>query len=260
MAHLAMATVLCMKWGKAYSADYVNILYRAVSANLEQPFRFICLTDDDNGLDRSIEAYPLPDMGLTTERLKNGGWQKLCMFAPTLYQIEGRVLFLDLDIVIVGALDVFFDNSSPLTMIREWPKFWHRVLMRQDQAGGNSSVLAFDIGTQTQIYHAFMADSAAAFANFRNEQRFLAAHAQGLIYWSKGLCLSFKADLMHFPPLNFLRRPRALPSNARIVAFHGWPLPQDVCSHSWGTGFRRGFGKVGWVQDCWLKYSDHHPK
>ena len=250
-----MATVLCMKWGTAYSADYVNILYRAVSANLEQPFRFICLTDDDSGLDRSIEAYPLPDIGLSPERLAHGGWQKLCVFAPALHQIEGRVLFLDVDIVITGSLDVFFDSQQPLLIIREWAQIGHR-LMRRDQVGGNSSVFAFDLGAQAQIYHAFMADPETAFTSFRNEQRFLVTHAQGLAYWPKGLCLSFKADLMHSPPWNFLCRTRALPSNVRIVVFHGRPLPDEVCREGWwGKGLRRGFGKVGWAQNHWLTYS-----
>ncbi len=41
--------VICMKWGTLYSADYVNVLYNAVRAHLEGPFRFVCLTDDPRG-------------------------------------------------------------------------------------------------------------------------------------------------------------------------------------------------------------------
>ena len=251
-----MATVLCMKWGNAYSADYVNILYRAVSSHLEQPFRFVCLTDNDRDLDQSIQSYPLPDIGLPPERLAHGGWQKLCVFAPQLYQLEGRVLFLDIDVVITGQLDIFFESKEPLGIIREWPQIGHRLTLRS-KVGANSSVFAFDLGTQAQIYHAFMADREAAFAAFRNEQRFLVAHAQGLSYWQKGLCLSFKADLMHTPPLNFLLRPRALPSNTRIVVFHGHPLPEEVSrSGWWGKGWRKGVGTVGWARDHWQAYSD----
>lgn len=32
--------------------------------NLTPPFRFVYLTDDAEGLDQGIEAFPIPDMGL----------------------------------------------------------------------------------------------------------------------------------------------------------------------------------------------------
>ena len=61
-----MLNILCMKWGSAYSADYVNILHRASRAHMERGFRFICLTDDPIGLDDGIEVFPVPDMGLAS--------------------------------------------------------------------------------------------------------------------------------------------------------------------------------------------------
>ena len=249
-----MAVILCMKWGRAYSADYVNILYRAVSANLSPPFRFVCLTDDPANLDSDIETLPLPNMHLSPARMQAGGWQKLCVFAPELYDIKGRVLFLDIDVIITGKLDVFFEIDAPLVMIREWPQLGHRLTFRR-AFGGNSSVFAFDIGGQAQIYEHFLADRDRAFAEFRNEQRFLSAHARGLSYWPKGLCLSFKSDLMRAPPLNFLMPPRTLPPAARIVLFHGRPLPEEVVRDGWwGKGLRRGHGALDWAKKHWQAY------
>ena len=255
MAKMAKkVNVLCMRWGNAYSKDYVNILYRAVCRNLSLPFRFICLTDDEAGLDKGIEPMPLPDMGLSPQHLAHGGWQKLCLFAPQLYDIEGRTLFLDIDIIIVGALDVFFRKKARLEIIREWRQIGH-VLTGKHDLGGNSSVFAFDIGDQAHIYHDFMADKDKAFALYRNEQRFLVSHAQGRDYWQKGLCLSFKSDLMYPPPLNFLKAPRALPELARIIVFHGRPLPQEVVEAGWwGKGLRKGYGPILWAQDHWQSY------
>ena len=53
--------VLCLKWGKRYGADYVNRLYRGVSANLSRPFRFVCVTDDPSGLAAGIETAPFDE-------------------------------------------------------------------------------------------------------------------------------------------------------------------------------------------------------
>jgi hypothetical protein len=59
--------IMCMKWGTLYSAQYVNVLYNACQANLTDPCRFVCLTDDPSGLLSGIEAFPIPDIGLTPE-------------------------------------------------------------------------------------------------------------------------------------------------------------------------------------------------
>ena len=56
-------TVLCMKWGDLYSADYVNVLYNAVKRNLSGDYRFVCLTDKADGIHADVETYPIPDIG-----------------------------------------------------------------------------------------------------------------------------------------------------------------------------------------------------
>ncbi|RHY38782.1 hypothetical protein DYB30_013912 [Aphanomyces astaci] len=46
-------TVVCVKWGVKYGADYVNKLYRGVARHLKSvPFTFCCLTDDPAGIAR----------------------------------------------------------------------------------------------------------------------------------------------------------------------------------------------------------------
>ena len=55
-----MQTVICMKWGTAYGADYANTLYSMVSRNTARPLRFVCFTDDVEGFRPEIEPRPLP--------------------------------------------------------------------------------------------------------------------------------------------------------------------------------------------------------
>ena len=109
---MAERVVLCMKWGTLYSAKYVNILHRAVKDHLSYPFRFVCLTDDADGLDPEIEHHPIPDLGLPEEKVYHGAWPKLSVFGVRLYDLTGRCLFIDLDSVIVGSLDPFFDVDA----------------------------------------------------------------------------------------------------------------------------------------------------
>ena len=46
-----MQTVICIRWGTEYGADYVNRLYRAVMRNVTRPTRFVAFTDPIEGLD-----------------------------------------------------------------------------------------------------------------------------------------------------------------------------------------------------------------
>ena len=235
--------VLCMKWGKAYSPAYVNVLHSAVRQRLARPHRFICLTDDPSGLAEGIETCPIPDMGLPLERLTRGAWPKIAVFKPGLRDMRGPVLFLDLDIVILDALDPFFDTAPDgLHIIREWGK--HR-------RGGNSSVFLFQAGAQTHIYERFAGNPAAALENVVNDQDFVSAHAQGLQFWPAAWCRSFKRHCLRPFPLNLLLMAKK-PAGARIICFHGRPNPDEVIVDGWwGRGRRRGHGPVKWVLDYW---------
>ena len=94
-----LVNVLCMKWGNKYPADYVNRLYSMVARNMQRPFRFICLTEDSVGLGENIESFPLPELSVDLGGPERG-WNKLAVFAEELYDLKGKVLCLDLDLII----------------------------------------------------------------------------------------------------------------------------------------------------------------
>ena len=239
------ARVVCMKWDDAFPAGYVNVLYRAVSCHLVRPHRFICFTDDASGIDPGIETHPLPYGGLSEARRRHGGWLKLSLFRPHLFKESGPVLFMDLDVAVVGALDPFFDMEPhhPLRIIRDW-RPWPQSLYRGPGTIGNSSVLRFEVNGQPQIFERFVASPEDAFAGFRNEQRFLTEHATGLSYWPEDWCRSFKRHCLGPPPFRPFRRPR-IPDGTRVVVFHGRPKPLDLLD---------GSRRVDWVADYWRKY------
>ena len=92
-------TVVCVKWGTLYGAEYANKLCRGVRRALGAAVvgaHFVCFTDDADGLDADIEARPLP---LRREEWK-GWWHKAHLFSRAA-GLEGRVLYIDLDTVII---------------------------------------------------------------------------------------------------------------------------------------------------------------
>ncbi len=236
------AYVVCMKWGTRFSPEYVNVLHGAVFRHLNRPHQFVCFTDDPAGIVAGVDTRPLPYAGLPEARLRNGGWLKLAVFRPGLFESAGPVLFLDLDVAIIDSLDPLYDTDpdTPLRIIRDW-RPWPQSLYRRPGVIGNSSVFRFEANGQPQIFERFADDPDAAYRNFRNEQRFLTRHADGLDYWPDAWCRSFKRHCMGAPPLRPFRRP-SVPDGARVVVFHGRPKPEDLLD---------GARRVDWVAEYW---------
>ena len=53
--------IVCVKWGDKFLPLYVNRLYSMVKRNLSLPYRFVCLTDNREGLDPNIDIVPLQE-------------------------------------------------------------------------------------------------------------------------------------------------------------------------------------------------------
>lgn len=250
--------ILTMKWGTRYGPHYVNNLARGVRRHLTRPHRFICFTDDAAGLDDGIEALPLPDLGLPPGH-GDTRWRKLALFRRDLAGLSGTALFLDLDLIVVGPLDPFFDLPGPFHIIRDddlfRPKPLRRINPGRDtflHSVGNSSVFRYEIGGHAYILDAFTADPAAATAHYEISQQFqsaqLARHGH-LSYWPKGWCVSFKNDCVPRNLHSYLRDP-ALPDGARIVVFAGEPKMDDALNGRGGRWYRR-IGDVGWLKAAW---------
>jgi hypothetical protein len=253
-----VVNVLCMKWGSLYSPDYVNNLRRGVARHLGRPHRFICFTDNAQGLDPGIEALPLPGLDMPAGA-SDKRWQKLALFKRDLAGLKGVGLFLDLDLVIVDSLDPFFEIPGKFLIIRDDDLFRPKPLRRINPARdrflasvGNSSVFRYEIGEHSYILEAYQADPAGAMAKYEISQQFqsaqLAAHGN-LQYWPRPWCVSFKNDCVPRNFLSYLSDPH-LPDGARIVVFAGNPKMQDALNGRGNRWYRR-IGNVDWLKNAW---------
>ena len=154
--------VICMKWGDKYSADYVNILFNMVSRNLSIPFRFVCFTDDPKGINEQVEVFDLPSLNLPNN-IPERGWLKLTTFSKTLGDLEGKALFLDLDLIITGSLDELFEIEGDFLIVKDF--------IRKDVTG-NSSVYRFEIGQHEDVIENFKNNFTDIKNKHRNEQEY----------------------------------------------------------------------------------------
>ncbi len=238
-------TVVCMKWGTKYGPDYVNKLYNMTRRNLTLPFKFICFTDNASGLLPEIEVRPLPKMALPDPQER--GWRKLALFGRDA-GLEGRVLFLDLDTVIVSNIDEYFKIDGDIILIKHWkPSVKHGI--------GETGVYRFDAGSHPELLEYFLEHMDEVKASYRHEQAYVCAmtdKAGILSFWPEEWMPSFKYVCMRPFPLCFFLEPR-LPAAAKMVVFHGTPTP-DEALHGKMRGFKKFFRHAicpQWLRDNW---------
>lgn len=242
-----MKTVICMKWGARYGAEYANRLYSAVRRNVTGDLRFVCFTDDARGIVPEVEALPLPEIDLP-ERVRWLPWRKVSLWRAPLGPLTNEeVLFLDLDVVITGALDPFFDYAPGKTCIIEnWTQLGEGI--------GNTTCYRFRVGAHTEIYDAFTADPGAILSRFRASQQFVSASLSDKVYWPAEWCVSFKHTLMPKFPMNWLHAPE-LPPETRLVAFTGHPDPDEARDGRWPAPLHKRLYKhvrpTPWITEHW---------
>jgi hypothetical protein len=242
--------VICMKWGKRYDTEYVNRLYRSCKRHMYAPLQFLCFTDDARSLVRGIDARPLPKFDGVSDVLSSTTWRKLSLWQRDLGDdLTGRdALVLDLDIVITGSLRDFWTfQPGNYAVIENWTTKGRGI--------GNTSVYRLRIGQYPQIYEDFVAAPIMSWRKYRTEQVYISQRIAGLVFWPKTWCRSFKGELLPAWPMRLWRNV-PLPSDARIVVFHGKPDPHEAIVGIWPNRYRlekiyRTFRPVSWISEHW---------
>ncbi|MFN3613045.1 MAG: glycosyl transferase [Rubrimonas sp.] len=241
--------VICMKWGALYGPHYVNRLHAMVARHMARPHRFVCLTDDATGLAPGIEALPIPPMRIDPP-YENTPWRKLALYAPRIGDLSGTALFLDLDVVIVGALDPLVEGPPGWRSIRNWTTPRERT--------ANTSVIRFEIGAHADALDRFHAEPTQTWVDrYRIEQRFLSRELPAIDFFPDPWCVSFKESLLpggaRFPLilLNRVLPARRPGPDARVVVFHGHPNPDEAMEGRWPGAWYKGLRPADWIGEHW---------
>ena len=232
-----------MKWGTKYGPEYVNKLYAMVKRHLSLDFQMVCLTDNAQGIRQEVLCLPIPALDLPAG-IPERGWTKLVTFSENLYGLKGTALFLDVDVVIVGKLDEFFQHPGEFLIIHDYKRPW--------RVTGNSSVYRFELGAHPEILSHFRENFEDIRKKFRNEQAYLSdvLHKAGkLKYWPATWCPSFKYHSIPKWPFNYWKEP-SVPSGARVVIFHGECNPPDALAGKRNRRFRF-IRPATWVGKYW---------
>lgn len=210
-----MVTFVCVKWGTLYGPEYVNTLYDMVTRNLAEGTaegEFICFTDDPSGLLPSIKTRSLP-AGLT------GWWNKLALFAPDVFEKGERIIYLDLDTVIVGPIDDILKYQGEFAILQDF--------YRPD--GWQSSFMSWQAGFGHWIWERFNELGRPDIEG--GDQVFIEQMVPHAHIWQVLFPDWFVSYKRHCVDM--------FPKGARVVIFHGEPRPHQAggwVEHVWKIG------------------------
>lgn len=225
-------TVACVfvKGPYPYTSDYVVRLERMVRRYLSRPFRFVCLTDQPAALP-TIETIPITSLEGLVPRNGVGYWNKMRLFDPAI-GLEGRVLYLDLDTLVVADLDPIVDFKAVFALTTD-AFLNERPLLDKDRDGRrvvrrfNGSVMVFDVGVMTEaMFQHWNLDAAQLYST---DQDWIAAYAKE----ARGMPLEW------FPRISQVQPP--WPNGTKVVLTK---KPKNAIwaeQHSW---FNKAWG--GW--------------
>lgn len=208
---MPLFTVACvLKAGgeQNYGPKHVQWLQAQVKRYLTIPYRFVCLSDVD-----------VP--GCETISLLHGWpvwWSKLELFRPGLF--DGHVLYLDLDVLIVGNLDKLGQgNLSQFAILRNKP----HLPEPDDYYPVDSSVMAWS-ADMSYLYHLFLENPNAQIGKRDNEPKTKQFYSdQEFISEYSRAKLEILQDL--YPGYFLTRRFQVerlghIPKGARVILYH----------------------------------------
>lgn len=252
------ANVICIKWGTRYPAEYVNRLYNMVKNNTTVGFNFYCFTDDTTGLNKDIIVKDMPVMKVAPEDNKYAYRKEAGLCDDDLGGLNGqRVLYFDLDVVIVDNIDGFFSfpKGDDFVIINDWNSKGNRV--------GQASCYSWVVGTLGYVKEQFEKHPKEVVAKFHTaSQEFLSDQIikkkGALKFWPDQWCRSFR---FHCMPVGFLRKfitPK-IPAGAKLIIFHGSPKPHEALIGKWSLESKVPLFKLWyknvlptkWIGDHW---------
>lgn len=221
---MKLESVVVWKWHKdgyrsKFTAHHVNVMRSMVARHYPEPHRFICITDDAEGIDPGIEVVPLwAEYG----DLKNPTWpsegpscyRRLKAFSEEFEEIAGkRFVSMDLDMVITRDIRPLLDRPEDFVIY--------------DPLGNgayNGSMWMMTAGCRSQVWETFHPSKSPRTANAAGYHgsdqgwiRYVLGRDEAVWTRQDGV-IGYKRDCQK-------SRLGKLPPHARIVVFHGRPDP-----------------------------------
>ena len=191
--------------------EYTEILFDSIKRNLKAGTegKFVVFTDDAEDYAEGIEKRPIHGS-------LRGWWNKLWLFKSGHFQKDDRIVYMDLDTIIVSGLDSIIEYNGEFAILQDF--------YRPD--GYQSSVMLWRGNALSYLWDAFEVQGFPDIAG--GDQAFieqLAITAEILQNLYPKCFVSYKKSCL-----------TGIPKDAKVVVFHGLPRPHEA---------------GGWVRSVW---------
>lgn len=214
----------------AFGPETVNTLARMVARHYSAAHRFLCVTDQSDGIDPSVEVIPawndFADLPSPSGGRNPSCYRRLRMFSRDIGAVFGtRFVSMDLDLVITGDLRPVVDRPEEIVLYGDTnPRTFY-----------NGSLILMSAGARPQVWDDFdpvSSPKASKAAGHHGSDQGWISHRLGPkeAKWTKADGVySYRNDIQHSG--------NTLPGNAKVVVCHGEHDP-------WGSHMQR----LPWVQ------------
>ena len=193
--------------------EYVEILFDSIKRNLKEGTegKFVCFTNDETPYIDGIEKRPLH--GELT-----GWWNKLYLFKDGHFNDGDRIVYMDLDTVIVSGLDEIIKYDGRFAILGDFYR----------SGGLQSSVMLWEADYNWEFWISYESDE---FPNIQGGDQ----------AWIEKYRTEYDVDILQdLYPHCFVSYKKSclggIPNNSKVVIFHGQPRPHEA---------------GGWVDKVW---------
>ena len=142
----------CLKWGNLYGPEYVNRAYGGVCKHFQEPFDFVCYTDNSEGISPKIQIKDIQELRPYNTRMVFT-YEKLMLIGQDEYKEN---FWIDLDLLIHKDItDIILRPHNNITFIWNYWNDYERMSLfnfgRGVSCHTNSSFVAWDKGTASWL-------------------------------------------------------------------------------------------------------------
>lgn len=225
-----MLTVVTYWWGTKYGAHEVRKLMAGLHRGMQEPFRFMAITDNVNR-EPDIPKWEIPEQDLHLTKIP-GCLARLRLFDPEWQQQNGilegsRIVCIDLDVVVTGDLYPLLYRAENFMILQG--------ANASNPCPYNGSIWMLRAGYRPDVWSDFSLEAAdkVKHAPFADDQSWFAHNLPNAGGWQAGPSSGVYAFKKPGWP-----KGDDLPNGAALVAFPGWRSPDK-------------FTHLPWVREHW---------
>jgi len=230
---VAINNLLCVCVGTAYTADYVENLYRGAKKHTSVDFEFYVYTDNVKQFPQDL-GWNFVELSLYDQPAK-GWWYKMELFNSDRLP-SGNNLYIDLDSVIIRDLSAFWNFSADtLGICHDFNRqFSQRINL------SNSSVMTWKTGSLDALYDYYCNNQQEIFKRFRGDQDLIHKWVNDKTWFPAQWAMSWRWEIknggLSRPQGSYVSdKPYIIPDATKIIVCHGKPKPHEISElkHLW---------------------------